>query len=220
MRLVQFGNLITFAKFDSHLIIFWEACLTIYPIPTLPAVGQFTTLNPVQASFFQHPIELPVVCSPCTPSNLPNSDFAPSSNSKKTKALSISYKFAGMAGIHGSILSKNADSEEADAPPFRLARSPVVVMEDCTCMRVGPSGRGLWSDPCNNVYRCSTVSTVTSRGQEYLTLDMGQRSSTPLCTLPEILKDHHGDWALDFDEGMGRIVYCDEAGHVSIVDVM
>jgi hypothetical protein len=57
-------------------------------------------------------------------------------------------------------------------------------------------------------------------GYEYLTLDMGQRSLTPLCTLPGILKDQHGDWALDFDEGIGRIVYCDEEGLVSVVDVV
>ena len=92
--------------------------------------------------------------------------------------------------------------------------------EDCTCIRVGRSGRGLWLDSRNNVYRCSTVSTVTSGGDEHLTLDMGQRNSAPLCTLPGILKDDHDDWALDFDEGMGRIVYCDEAGHVSIADVV
>jgi hypothetical protein len=49
---------------------------------------------------------------------------------------------------------------------------------------------------------------------------MGRESVMPLCTLPGILKDRHGDWALDFDEGMGRIVYCDEAGLVSIVDVV
>jgi len=92
--------------------------------------------------------------------------------------------------------------------------------EDCTCIRVGHSGRGLWLDSRNNVYRCSTVSAVTSGGDEYLTLDMGQRGSAPLCTLSGILKDDRGDCALDFDEGMGRIVYCDEAGHVSIVDVV
>ena len=92
--------------------------------------------------------------------------------------------------------------------------------DDCACMRVGPGGRGLWSDSCGNIYRCSTVCMVTSEGDEYTTLDMGQRSLVPLCTLPGILKDHEGDWALDFDEGMGRIVYCDEAGHVSIIDVV
>jgi len=92
--------------------------------------------------------------------------------------------------------------------------------EDCTCIRVGRSGRGLWLDSRNNVYRCSTVSTVTSGGDEHLTFDMGQRGSAPLCALPGILKDDHDDWALDFDEGMGRIVYCDETGHVSIVDVV
>ena len=35
-----------------------------------------------------------------------------------------------------------------------------------------------------------------------------------------MLRDQHGNWALDFDEGMGRIVYCDEAGLVSIMDVV
>jgi len=92
--------------------------------------------------------------------------------------------------------------------------------EDCACIRVGHSGRGLWLDSRNNVYRCSAVSTETSGGDEHPTLDMGQRGSTPLCTLPGVLKNDHGDWALDFDEGMGRMVYCDEAGRVSIADVV
>ena len=216
---VQFGDLITFAKFDSHLIVFWEACFTIYPIPTLPEAGQSTILDPIQVFFFQFPIQSPVVCSPCTPSNLPNSGFALSSL-EHTKTLSICYRSSGIGGIYGSILSRNADGEGTDAPPFRLARSPPMTSEDCTCMRVGPSGRGLWWDSRNNVYRCSTVSMVTAEGDRYPTVDMGQRSFVPLCTLPEILKDQRGDWALDFDEGMGRIVYCDEAGLVSIVDVV
>lgn len=61
---------------------------------------------------------------------------------------------------------------------------------------------------------------VTPGGGEYPTLDMGQRSLTPLCTLPGVLKDHDGDWALDFDEGMCRIVYCNEAGLVAVMDVV
>ena len=212
----QFGNLVTFAKFDSHLLVFLQACLTIYPIPTLPEAGQSTTLDPVQLFFFYFPIESPVVCSPCAPSHLPNTD---SSNLKHPKALSICYRMAGAKGIHGSILSKGTDSE-AEARPFRLARSPSIMAEESSCIRVGHSGRGLWLDSRNNVHRCSTVSTVTSGGDEHPTLDMGPRGSTPLCTLPGVLKDQQGDWALDFDEGMGRIVYCDEAGNVSIVDVV
>lgn len=218
-RCVQFGNLITFAKYDSHLIVFWEACLTIYPIPALPEAGQSTILNPVQLYFFQFPIQSPVVCSPCTPSNLPNSGFGLSQKLKHAKALSICYRIAGTERTYGFVLGRSAGGD-ADALPFRLARSPSITADDCACMRVGPSGRGLWSDSCGNIYRCSTVCMVTSEGDEYTTLDMGQRSSVPLCTLPGILKDHEGDWALDFDEGMGRIVYCDEAGHVFIIDVV
>ncbi|KAF9648338.1 hypothetical protein BDM02DRAFT_2283682 [Thelephora ganbajun] len=217
---IQFGNLMTFTKFDFHLIIFWEACLAIYPMPTLPEAGHSAILDPIQVFFFRLPIQSPIACSPCTSSNLPNSGFALPSKSKHSKALSICYQIAGTGRIHGSILTRNTDSEEADTPPFRLARSPFIVVEDCTCMRVGYSGRGLWLDSSNNVYRCSTVSMVTIEGGEYLTLDMGRRSLMPLCTLPVILKDHRGDWALDFDEGMGRIVYCDEEGLVSIVDVV
>jgi len=170
--------------------------------------------------FFQFPIQSPAICSPCTPSNFPNSGFALTSNSKHIKTLSICYQIAGTGGMRGSILSRNVSSEDADPPPFRLARNPLIVGEDCVCMRVGHSGRGLWLDSRSNIYRCSAISTVTVEGDEYPTLDMGRRSSVPLCTLPGILKDCHGDWALDFDEGMGRIAYCDEAGLVSIVDVV
>lgn len=217
---LQFGDLITFSKFDSHIVIFWEACLTIYPIPTLPEAGQFTTLDPTQVFFFQLPIQSPVVCSPCTPSNLPSSGFALPSNLKRTKTLSICYRIADTTGIHGSVLSRSGDDEGTDAPTFRLARSPFIMCEDCTWMHVGPSGRGLWWDSRNDIYRCSTVSTVTVEGDEYPTIDMGRRSVVPHCTLPRILKDQRGEWALDFDEGMGRIVYCDEEGLVSIVDTV
>lgn len=217
---VQFGDFITFTKFDSHLIVFWEACLATYPIPTLPEAGQVTILDPIQVVFFLSPIQSPVVCSPCTPSNLPNSGFALPSNLKHTQTLSICFQIAGTMRIHGSILSRNEGGEDADHSPFRLARSPFTAGEDCTCMRVGRSGRGLWWDSRNNVYRCSTVSTVTTEGNKHFTLDMGRRSFVPLFTLPGILKDQDGDWALEFDEGMGRIVYCDEAGCVSIVDMV
>ena len=91
---------------------------------------------------------------------------------------------------------------------------------DCARMRVGHSGRGLWWDPSIGAYRSNTVCMVTTEGGKYRALDMGQQSFLPLCRFPEILKDQYGDWALDFDEGMGRIVYCDEAGLVSIVDVV
>jgi hypothetical protein len=75
-------------------------------------------------------------------------------------------------------------------------------------------------DSGNNVYRCNTTSMVTSGGDGYPALDMGLQGLTPFCTLPGILKDQHGEWSLDFDEGMGRIVYCDETGLVSVVDVV
>ena len=189
-------------------------------MPTTPEAGQSTTLDPTQIFFFQSPIQAPVVCSPCAPSNLPDSGPTLSTSPRRSKGLTICYQIPGLVGIHGSVLTKGAGGEEADDPSFRLFRTASATTDDCTCMRVGQSGRGLWSDSHNNFYRCSTVSTVTCGGEECLTLDIGQRSSKPLCTLPAILKDHHDDWALDFDEGMGRIVYCDEAGHVSIVDIV
>lgn len=88
-------------------------------------------------------------------------------------------------------------------------------------MRVGHSGRGIWWEKSSNdVYRCSPVSIITTEGSEHRTSDVGQRSSAPFWKLPEMLRDRHGDWALDFDEGMGRIVYCDTAGLVSVVDAV
>ena len=154
------------------------------------------------------------------PSNLPDSGPTHSASPKQTKALTICYRTAGTVGIRGSVLAKSPGDEEADGSSFRLFRTASVMADDCTCMRVGQSGRGLWSDSHNNFYRCSTVTTVTCGGGEYPTLDMGQPSSKPLCTLPGVSKGRHDDWALDFDEGMGRIVYCDEAGQVSIVGVV
>jgi len=134
--------------------------------------------------------------------------------------LSICYRVSGTGRIRGCILSSGVDSEEANVPLFRLTRSPFVPGGDSVCVRVGHSGRGIWLDSRNDVYRCRTVSIVTSGGDKYSTLEMGHRSLTPLCTLPGILKEPYGDWALDFDEGTGRIVYCNEAGHVSVVDVV
>ena len=218
-HLVQFGNLVAFTKFDSHLIFVWEGCLTVSPVPALPEAGQFTVLRPIQVLFFQFPIQSLVAYSTCTPSNLPNSGLALPPYFKHTKALSICYGVAGSSRIRGSILSRDACSE-ADAPPFLLKRSPYIMAEDCVYMVFGRGGRGLWLDSSNNVYRCSTVSMVTTTGDEHPTLDVGQRSLVPLCTFPEVLKDHRGDWALDFDESMGRIVYCDEAGYVSIINMV
>ena len=87
-------------------------------------------------------------------------------------------------------------------------------------MRVGHSGRGIWWDSNNRVHRCSAVSVVTAEGSKHRTSDVGQQGSIPLCILPTIPKDQDGDWALDFDEGLGRIVYCDKVGLVSVVDVV
>ena len=85
-------------------------------------------------------------------------------------------------------------------------------------MKVGHSGRGLWLDSLGNVYRCNTVTAISSRGDTYSIVDMGRRHLAPLCTLPRVLQDQHGDCVLDFDEGLGRIVYCDEMGFLSVVD--
>lgn len=87
-------------------------------------------------------------------------------------------------------------------------------------MRVGHSGRGLWWDSYEEVHRYDVVSIVTTEGSEHRTSDVGQWGSAPFFNLPKLLRDRHGDWALDFDEGMGRIVYCDETGLVSVVDVV
>ena len=218
----QFGKLITFAELDSHLLVFRETCLEIYAMPTLPGEGQSTVLEPIQVFILSFPIQSPVVCTPCTPLTLPGSDFALPSNSKYTGALSksICYQIAGTRDICGYILTRSADSEEINLPLFRLVRNPSIATKDCTCMRVGHSGRGLWLDSHNNIFRCNTASIVMFPGGKYPTLDMGQWTVRPLCTLPGILKDHDGDLVLDFDEGMCRIVYCDEAGLVSVVDVM
>jgi hypothetical protein len=74
-------------------------------------------------------------------------------------------------------------------------------------------------DSRNNAYRCNAVTAVALSGARFPILNMERRGLVPLCNLPGILKDHNGDLALDFDEGMGRIVYCDEVGLVSVVDV-
>lgn len=189
---------------------------------TLPEEGQTTILKPIQSFLLPFYVQSPVVCSPCTPLNLPNSDFALPPNSKLTKAFSksICYQIAGMQEIRGFILVKNTGSEVVNAPPFHVVGNPCVTVKDCACICVGHSGRGLWLDSYGNVFRCNTVSVVTPGGGNYRTLDMEQWSLTPLCTLPGILKDREGDLALDFDEGMGRIVYCNESGLVSIVDVV
>jgi len=180
----------------------------------------FTILNPIQSLPLQFLIKSPVVCSPCIPLGLPNSDFALPSNPGPPKALSTYCNAAGTGWLYGSILSRNQGGGGTDVPPFRLAGIPPTMDVDCARMRVGRSGRGIWWDGRSDVYRCNTVSIVTSEGSEYRTFDTGLQSSTPLCTLPEILRDHYGDWALDFDEGTGRIVYCDGAGLVSIIDVV
>lgn len=221
-RFIQLGKLIAFAEFDSHLLVFREICLEIYPVLTLPEEGQSTTLKPIQMFFLQFPIQSPVVCSPCTPLNLPDSDFALPSTSKRMKVFSksICYRISGTREIRGSILTRNTDIGTVNAPPFRLIRNPSIAARDCSYVRVGNSGRGFWLDSSNNVFRCHTVSMVMSGGGEYSTLDMGQWNLTPLCTLPQILRDHDGDWALDFDEGMCRIVFCNQPGLVSIVDVV
>lgn len=126
----------------------------------------------------------------------------------------------GTREVRGCILTRDTPNEATEAPPFRLASNPLTTVKDCACIRVGHSGRGVWLDYRNNVYRCNTTSMVTSRGNEYPALDMGLQGLTPFCTLPGILKDQHGELSLDFDEGMGRIVHCDEAGLVSVVGVV
>lgn len=168
----------------------------------------------------QSMIQTPIVCSPCTPLNLPKNGLALPSNPRRVKGLSIYRHATSTEWVNGSILSRNSGGEGADAPPFRLARTPLVWGVDCARMRVGHGGRALWWDSHGDVYRCSTVSIVTPEGSEHRTLDVRPQSLTPFCKLPNILKDQFGGWALDFDEGMGRIVYCNEVGLVSTIDVV
>ena len=217
---MQFGKHPSFAEFDSHLLVLWEACLEIYSVPAIPGAGQSTVLKPIQMFFLPFPVQAPVVHSPCTPLNPPNGGFAFQSNSKGAKALSICYHIGEMGEIRGSILSRGGNTGEEDPQPFRLARNSFIAEKDCVCMRVGHSGRGIWLDSDHNVYRCNTVSMVSSWGDEFPTLDMGQRGLMPLCKLQGVPKVGRCDRALDFDEGTGRIVYCDDEGLVSVVDMV
>jgi len=166
------------------------------------------------------PIHYPVVCTPCTPLIPPDRDSVLPLNLTYVKTLSIYCNVIGAGWIYRFILTKGSGGEGTDAPPFHLTSFPIILGMDCARIRVGHGGRGLWWDSYNRAYRCSAVSIVTAEGSEHRTSDVGQRGSAPFWNLPKMLRDQHGDWALDFDEGMGRIAYCDEAGFVSIVDVV
>ncbi|KDQ53937.1 hypothetical protein JAAARDRAFT_38914 [Jaapia argillacea MUCL 33604] len=208
-----FGRFLDFQFFNSHILLVWEECLSVYALPNIPSSGQLIA-DPVKIYRFAEPLTHPVSFTTCKPRLLPDVQ-PPSESTSSSRSLTIvarpRYRPSGL--VHTLLRPLPV---EDDPFPFGLIRIPQRGNDQiCTASCLGPSGRGVWVGN-NTVHRCSPVALMVPFCEMQLTVDLAM--NIPVCTIEKEVSAR--PYCIDFDDGMGRLVVGSEHGKVSIIDLV
>jgi len=207
-----YGKYLSHSFFASSIVILWEYCLAVYPLPQ-GSLHTEAVLDPSQVFRLSQRVQSPVSFTRCQPNRLPDTPSDPLSESEY---LTI---FAGSAekiwGMTGGMVRSILYTADATSGALGLAVVPTHVDEQCSALSIGPSGRGVWVE--NGNVRPCTSRTVWSRKGPIQTADLDDYCR-PICRIPTPAPENEGLY-LDFDDGMGRIaVACGD--EVKIIDVV
>ncbi|KAF8552642.1 hypothetical protein OG21DRAFT_1486025 [Imleria badia] len=74
-----FGSFLDFAVFAGHFVVVWEHCMSIFPVPRVPANGQ-VLVEHTRVFMFQETISRPVGFTTCVPRRVVPSCLNPNAN--------------------------------------------------------------------------------------------------------------------------------------------
>lgn len=227
-----FGPFLGFVHFSDHILVAWETCISVFPVPDIPAQGRMVVAH-TKVFMFSEPISSPVAFTACVPQGWTGPDEAPAyPPSHETASLTIVARPKGKLGrIALSMLIPPDNDDGAKHPssfPYRFLRlSPFVpgVLGDtdrglrgqeCTQICMGSSGRGL----------CVFGREVRLCGPSLVYIPPCEMQFGPTFETGKAIYEIEagGDGVsgdkVDFDEGMGRLVVAKGSGGFDVVQLL
>ncbi|KAG1741671.1 hypothetical protein EDB19DRAFT_1704482 [Suillus lakei] len=209
-----FGSFLGFVHFSNHILVAWEACISVFPVPDVPAQGRMVVAH-TKVFMFSEPISVPVAFTTCVPRGWPGTDAPAYPPSQEMPSLTI--------------VARNDDgAKHPSSFLYRLLRlSPFIpgVLGDadrglrgqeCTQICLGSSGRGL----CvfgREVRLCGPSLLYTPPCE----MEFGPAFETGKAIYEiEASGDGIGGNKVDFDEGMGRLVVAKGSGGFDVVQLL
>ncbi|KAG0702552.1 hypothetical protein DFH29DRAFT_1046259 [Suillus ampliporus] len=226
-----FGAFLDFTHFSDHILVVWEACISVFPVPEVPAQGR-TVVAHTKVFMFPESISLPIAFTTCVPRGWSAADapaYAPSQESPSLTILARPKGKSGRIALSMIIpLSNDDGAKHASSSvsfPYRLLRlSPFILGalgdtdrglggQRCTQICMGSSGRGL----------CVFGREVRLCGPSLVYIPPFEMQFCPVFetgkAIYEIEAGVCGD-KVDFDEGMGRLVVAKQGGGFDVVQLL
>ncbi|KAG1719399.1 hypothetical protein EDD22DRAFT_1055072, partial [Suillus occidentalis] len=125
-----FGTFLGFVHFSDHILVAWETCISMFPVPDIPAQGRMVVAH-TKVFMFPEPISSPVAFTACVPQGWTGPDAPAYPPSQGTPSLTIVARPKGKLGrIALSMLIPPDNDDGAKHPssfPYRFLRlSPFV----------------------------------------------------------------------------------------------
>lgn len=217
-----FGAFLDFVHFSDHILVMWEVCISVFPVPDVPAKGRTVVAHTKVFMLHEH-ISSPVAFTTCVSRGWSGADAPVYAPSQETPSLTIASR-GKSGGISLSMLISldNDDGEKYPSSfPYRLLRlSPVLpnVTQDlggCTQICLGSSGRGLFVFG-GKVQLCWPSLLFMPPCE----LQFGPEFETERVVYEIETGDVVGEDKVDFDEGMGRLVVAKGSGGFDVVQLL
>ncbi|KAG1901523.1 uncharacterized protein F5891DRAFT_979354 [Suillus fuscotomentosus] len=201
-----FGAFLGLVHFSDHILVTWEACISVFPVPNVPAKGR-TVVAHTKIFMFYEQISSPIAFTACVSRGWSDADAdAMYATSQEAHSLTLATR-GKSGGISLSMLILLGDDEGGKYPssfPYRLLRLstvvPNVIQDLGGCMQIclGSSGRGLF------VYDGKFGPEFETERVVYEIEPVGVGG---------------GD-KIDFDEGMGRLVVAKGSGGFDVMQLL
>ncbi|KAG1768895.1 hypothetical protein EV702DRAFT_1143371 [Suillus placidus] len=217
-----FGALLDLVHFSDHILVMWEACISVFPVPHVPAEGRTVVAHTKVFMFYEH-ISSPIAFTTCVSRGWSGADTPVYAPPQETPSLTIAAR-GKYGGICLTMLIRLDNDEGAKYPssfPYRLLRlSPVVPNEiqdsgGCTQICLGSSGRGMFV--FGGKVRLCAPSLLFMPPCE---MQFGPEFETEKVVYEIESGDVAGGDKVDFDEGMGRLVVAKERGGFDVVQLL
>ncbi|KAF9237447.1 hypothetical protein BU15DRAFT_75992 [Melanogaster broomeanus] len=228
-----FGGFVDFVLFSDHILVVWEYCMSVFPVPEVPAQGQ-AIIEHNRVFIFHEPISRPVAFTTCATRGSPDPyTKRPRSSPIVPHSLTIAARAKSKASrvlLFVLVRLTDGDVGESMAFPYRLTwlatdvhgtlgeSTAARISQTCTSLCLGSSGRG--------IYVVGRELRLCGLGLLFLPpyeMQLGPVFETGKATylMDELCGDSgaNGD-KVDFDEGMGRFVVAKRDGGFEVVQLI
>ncbi|KAG2136338.1 uncharacterized protein EDB93DRAFT_1254000 [Suillus bovinus] len=205
-----FGPFLGFVHFSEHILVAWETCISVFPVPEVPAQGRMVVAH-TRVFMFSEPIGLPVAFTTCVSRGWTGTDAPAYRPSQETPSLTIVARPKGKLGRIAMSMLIPVDNDDGakhvTSFGYQLLRlSPFVpgVLGDidrgsrgqaCRQICIGSSGRGL----------CVFGREVRLCEPSLLYILPCEMQFGPVFETGKAIYEIEDGDNVDFDEGMGRV---------------